>query len=478
MRRSIIYWALPVVAVLAASGCDNGLTGVNDNPNGPTHVDASFLFPNAVTGAVGTVLGFSLDEDLTALWAQQYAENQYNTEDQYDLSDARVSSLWSSFYSGPLEDFHQILEQADSDSQPNIAAPAQIMQSWTFSIATDLWGDIGYTDALHGMDAGGTMTPTYDAQQAVYDSLLADLSAAVARIDANAPTLGAADVIYHGDMTQWAKFANSLRMRLAMRLSNADPAKAQSEFAAAYAAGGFTSNADNAELDYPGDGVWDNPIYDYQKSRADHAISATMVDTLTSMADPRLAIFANPIPVDTDGSDGWTYRGQPNGSNYQTPLDSLSTIGSALTRATSPSVMMSYAEVLFLEAEAAERGWITGVTAAQLYSDAITASMQQYGIDQTAIDAYLAQPSVAYAGGSDGLRQIALQKWIALFGNGPEAYAEWRRTGYPNLTPGPDALNDGLIPVRLPYPSIEQQLNSANLDAAISRQGGASLNDP
>jgi hypothetical protein len=260
-------------------------------------------------------------------------------------------------------------------------------------------------------------------------------------------------------------------MRLAMHLSEVDADKGKQEFAVAYAAGGFTSNGDNAQLNYVGDGTWDYPIFAYERSRDDHAVSATMIDTLQSLSDPRLPLYARKNVYDT-------YAGAPNGyDNPPYPRDSISRIGEPFASATTPAVIMSYAEVLFLEAEAAERGWISA-DAGELYNQAITANMQWNGIAQGDIDAYLAQTEVAYAGGADGLRQIALQKWIALYGNGPEAYTEWRRTGYPELHAGPDAVNGGVIPVRLPYPSVEQALNGANLSQAVSNQGGASLNDP
>jgi hypothetical protein len=472
MKKTITFWAVPVVALIALAGCDSGLTGVNEDPNNPTSVDATYLLPNAITGAVGSTLGTNLHMDLTALWVQHYAEDQYSTEDRYDLADSKVSGIWSDFYAGPLEDLHQIIEQGQTANKPNVAAVGLILRSWTFSILTDLWGDIGFSEASQGTDEGGALTPKYDAQSEVYDSLLADLTVAPTLMNTTTPVITSGDLLYGGDLDKWTRFANSLRMRLAMRLSNADPAKAQQEFAAAYAAGGFTSNDDNAQLIYAGDGTWDYPIFDYQKSRDDHAISATMVDTLKSLSDPRLALYAN------ENSDG-NYAGMPNGydDSHAIRLDTISRLGTYFASATTPAVLMSYGELLFLEAEAAERGWISG-NAADLYDQAITASMQQLGIDQGAIDAYLAQPRVAYAGGADGLRQIALQKWIALFGNGPEAYAEWRRTGVPNLVAGPDAYNDGRIPVRLPYPTIEQALNGANLAEAISRQGGDDMNQP
>ena len=463
--------AVAAITLLAIGGCDNGLTGVNDNPNAPTAVDARYLLPNAITGAVGLTLGTNLHMDLTALWAQHYTESQYSAEDSYNFTDAKVQGIWNAYYSGPLEDLHQIVEQGEELNKPNVTAVGKILQVWTMSIVTDMWGDVPYTEALKGMEEGGTRTPTFDSQQSIYNSMLSDLASVPGTMDPSGAVIEDGDLIYGGDMSHWAQFANSLRMRLAMRLSEVDADKAEQEFAAAYAAGGFMSNDDNAQLNYVGDGTWDYPIFAYERDRDDHAVSATMVDTLKSLSDPRLPLYAKPNVYGT-------YAGAPNGYD-DVPFrhDSVSRIGEPFTSATTPAVIMSYAEVLFLEAEAAERGWISA-DAGELYKAAITANMEWNGISQGDIDSYLAQTAVAYAGGADGLRQIALQKWIALYGNGPEAYAEWRRTGYPVLHAGPDALNNGIIPVRLPYPSVEQSLNGANLSQAITNQGGATMNDP
>lgn len=464
------YGMVAVVALLAVGACDGGLTGVNDDPNSPTRVDASYLLPNAITGAVGLTLGTNLHMDLTALWAQQYAESQYNIEDRYDLADSKVQGIWNGYYSGPLEDLHQIIRQGQESGRPNVTAVGTILQTWTMSVVTDLWGDVPYSEALRGVEEGGTTTPVFDSQQAIYDSMFANLAAAPSMMDAGGAVIEAGDLIYQGDLGKWTRFANSLRMRLAMRLSRVDAARAAQQFAAAHAAGGFASNADNAQLDYVGDGTWDYPINIYEKDRDDHAISATLVDTLKALADPRLPLYAK---ANVYG----TYAGMPNGYD-DVPFrhDSVSRIGAPFTDAATPAVIMSYAEVLFLEAEAAELGWIAE-NPAELYTRAITANMEWNGISPSEIASYLAQAAVTYAGGSVGLRQIAVQKWIALYGNGPEAYAEWRRTGFPNLVAGPDAINNGLIPVRLPYPSVERALNGAHLEQAVANQGGATLND-
>lgn len=466
MRLPNIRTVAIVALVAAASGCDDGLTDLNQNPNAPTTAAAEFLFPNATGAAVSRAFGSGLHMDLTALWVQHYAEFLYPTEDRYELSDGTLGGHWSGFYAGPLQDFTEVIRQGVDAERPNVAAMGGIMRSWTFHIMTDLWGDIGYSEALQGRDPSSGNTPAYDPQEQVYDGLLSELTSAQAALAPGAFSIGEADLIYEGDADRWKAFANSLRLRLAMRLSEVDDAKGRGEFAAALAAGVITGNDGNAVLRYLDDGISVHPLFAYQRNRDDHGISATLVDTLLALADPRLPVYAKP-------NAGGYYKGTQNGSEDDPPLDSISRIGTYFTRADAPAVLMSYAEVLFLQAEAAERGWIAG-DAAALYRAAIRASMEQYGVPATDIDAYLAQPGVAYA----GLPSIGVQKWIALYGNGPEAYAEWRRTGYPALVAGPDAINESRIPVRLPYPSSEDRLNGANLQAAITRQGGASLNDP
>lgn len=458
--------AATAFVAVAAGACDQGLTDLNRNPNAPDFATPEQLFPNAVEASVSRVFGSGLHMDLTALLVQHYAEHEYQTEDLYQIGDGAVSGHWSSFYIGPLQDFQETIEQGVEAGRPNVAAVGTIMQQWTFHVMTDLWGDIGYSDALRGRDPSAGNTPKLDPQAVVYDGILAALKKAHSDLDPSAFALTRSDLIYKGDISKWQKFANSLRLRVAMRLSEVDPDRARVEFTEALAAGVFTSNADNAKLTYVNDEINVHPIYAYERSRNDHSVSATMIDTLKAFSDPRLPIYAKP---NTAGE----YRGTPNGVNKVQPIDSVSRIGHHFSKADASAVIMSYAEVLFLQAEAAERGWIAG-DPASLYAQAITAAMQDLGIEQAEIDAYLAQPKVAY----NGLESIGLQKWIALYGNGPEAYAEWRRTGYPALTPGPDAENGGLIPVRLPYPISEARRNGANLQEAIDRQGGATLNHP
>lgn len=466
MNATIARAVLAGALAASAAACDEGLTDLNENPNEPTQVSAEFLFTNGTEAAVTRALGAGLHMDLTALWAQHYGEMRYTEEDRFELRDPTVNTHWTGFYAGPLQDFNEVVTQGDTLERPNVEGMGIVMRSWTFQIVTDLWGDVGYTEALRGRTPGSPNTVKYDPQQVIYQGLLAELAAAQALFDPAGFRMGNGDLIYRGDPAKWKKFANSLRLRMAMRMSQVDATAGRAAFQAAMAAGVFTANADNAVLTYVDNGVDVHPIFASQRAAPTHGINATIVDSLKSLADPRLGIYA-------DRNAGGNYKGEVPASQTDVSLDSISRIGTFFSRAAAPSYLMTYAEVLFLQAEAVERGWMTG-DAGALYRAAITAHMQMLGVPAASIATYLANPRVAYA----GLPSIGLQKWIALYGNGPEAYAEWRRTGYPNLRAGPDALNDGRIPVRLPYPTIEQSLNNAALQEAITRQGGAGMNNP
>lgn len=465
-------WAAALVGItLAVSSCDDDLADININPNDPVDVGAEYLFPNAVEAAVSRVIGTSLNVDLTGLWVQHYVEFEIPIEDLYDLTDGRVSTHWNGFYAGPLQDFQEVIEKGREEDRPNTEALGLIMKGWTAQVVTDLYGDVGYSEALRGRDPSVGLSVRLDPQEEVYRQLLDDVTRGVNLLDESGVMMSAADLIYGGDVEKWRRFGNSLRMRMAMRVSDATSSliDAQQEFVNAYNAGGFESNDDSAILWYLDNGLNRHPIHLlYIGTGVKHSVSGTMIDTLMSLDDPRLPVYAE------ENAYG-EYWGAPNASAPHEEPDTVSMIGDFYTSADSPGMLMTYAELLFLQAEAAQRGWI-GASAADLYEDGIRAAMEFNGIAEADIAAYLAQPEITYKGGQEGLEQIWLQKWIALFGNGVEAYAEWRRTGYPVLTPGPDAVNDGLIPVRLFYPASEESLNAAALEEAMARQGNPTEN--
>lgn len=463
---------IPVAAVaLAGAACNDGwgdLTGINENRNAPTVARPELIFTEGIQQAAGDLLGNAFNMDYGEHLAQHFAEIAYAEEDRYLYRPNEIDNLFRLAYYEYLKDFQEVIDLGEEAGNDNIVAGGLIMKTWAFHQLTDIWGDLPYSEALKGDAEEPIFAPKYDTQEEIYNRMLADLANASEIINPSGNPFGGQDLIYKGDMAKWQKFANSLRLRLAMRISDVDPEKARAEFNAALAAPGgiFTSNADNALMCYGT--VTRNPWHTYFQSRGnDYRISATLIDTLKAFNDPRLPVYASPIASDTINK---TYIGMPNGraDGHGIKPGDVSRPGSYFLSQTACHALMTYSEVLFLQAEAVERGFITG-NAADFYEAAIRASMERWDIPADTIDTYLAQPRVQYGAGT-WKEQIGLQKWLSLFGQGLEAFAEVRRLDQPQLKPGPDAQLEH-IPLRYPYPFSEEQFNKANLLEAMDRQG-------
>ena len=481
---------LGAVLVLGVGACNTDkLINVNENPNNPQSAPPQAVFTYASRVAMQRWFGSNpVNQRGTVLTAQHLAQVQYPDEDRYARLDGEVTDAsFINTYAQELKNFQAVIVAGKAVDQPLLWGPPQIMSSLIFGYVTDVWGDVPYSQALQGDAADPNIVPAYDAQKDIYDGLFSKLGEAVTAI-AGAPgsslTLGAADPIYAGNSLRWQRFGNSLRARHAMRLANVDATKARTELTAAIAAPGglIASNADNARMVWPGDGVYDNPWAANNRTRDDHRLSDRLMGQMLPYNDPRVPVYAQPTLADPT-----VYAGMPNAltasqaGNYSLTSSRPGRVFystnrfcagcTGLTGARFPDFVLTYAEVSFTLAEAAERGWIPG-SAAAYYVQGITASMEQWGVtNAAAIAAYIAQPGIAYTPGVAGLRQIALQKWIALFTDGVEAWAEWRRTCIPvTVVPGPDAVIN-TVPRRYQYSTREHAVNSANLDAAVARQG-------
>src|SRR5574341_501587 len=435
-------------ALIGTAACGD-ITDINVNPNGPVDVPPPSILPSALQSVL--------------------TDNVFNTGLNVRYG---TTGGWPMYY-GALEDFQRMIDKGVKSATPNWEAVGRIMKAYTFSVMTEAMGDLPYTQALKG---DSILQPAYDKQSDIYNALFTEFTTASGLINPTGVGFSNGDLVYAGDMAEWRKLANSLRLRLAMHIQKANAAKAASEAAAAVAAGVFTSNADNAGLSYLTGSPNQNPIYTNHLSRDDYGMSRTLVDSLRGRSDPRLPVYAQP-------NDTGAYMGLQNGLNDGAgpPLKYVSRYGAYWRQQPDANMyFMTYAEVLLLEAEAAERGWITG-TPATLYAAAIRASMEQHGVANSDINTSLAKPSVVYVPGATGLRQIAYELWVALYMNGMEAWNEWRRTQWPPLMPGPNAVtNAGVlngIPERMPYDDQELVLNNANVKAAVSAQGFAASND-
>lgn len=469
MKLSKSSRILAVLLAVVMVSCDFG--DINVNPNAPSVVKTDLLITNTLRSVSDVVGGSALTGTILT---QQIAETQYDDASRY----SSTTFDFNGWYTGPLMDLQTIIQlntdeatRADAltgGSNANQIAFARIMKVYYFNMLTDRWGMVPYSEALQGT---GDLRPAYDTQEAIYTSMINELKAAVAQMDGGAGVRG--DFILNGNMARWAQFANTLRMKLALRIADRNPNLAASEFASAAAAGHIT-----ADVMYPylAEAQNQNPWYGRFETRTDYAISDVLNDYMQATGDYRVTKYADPAPNFSNG-DGVTTMDEVKGMTYSTdsPGDienaDVSFPGMAIRAQGAPLPILTMAEVHFMMAEAIERGFISG-NAAMHYRDANEASWRQWGVyDGADFDDYMETPEVAYSS-ANWKEKIGMQKWVALYPNGLEAWAEWRRLDYPQLTPHEFALNpSGLIPVRHSYPTTEVQLNKENYDAAVASQG-------
>jgi hypothetical protein len=453
--------------LLSLASCKKELVKINANPNATQNPQPDYLLTGVIKSVADTSYwGVDNNMNSSLLFVQHWAKIQYTDPDRYIYTNASFQSLWANAYTKGITNLNQIIKIADTQANPNYKGVALVLRSWVFTLLTDQYGDIPYKQAAN---IDQYLTPVYDAQKDVYFALLDDLTTAQAALNPSGKVI-LGDVIYGNNIAQWKKFANSLRLRIALRISDREPAKAQQVLADIQAEGSgyISSNSDIAQLVYA-DSPNQNPISNLFDTRDDYRISKTIVDQLFALNDPRLPIYASP----TQDATPQTYVGVPNGllvgDASALGLTKTSKPGTYFLAPHAPAVIISYAEVLFDRAEAAARGFTTE-DAESLYTQAIEASLNQYGVSATAIATYTASAAVKYDA-SNFRKSIGNQKWIALFGQGLEAFAEWRRLGYPQLQPAVAGALNGQMPVRFIYPGTEQSLNSTSYRAAVAHQG-------
>lgn len=462
-----IYLFAAAVIFLTTSACKKELVRTNINPNATQNPQPDYLLTAAEKLTSDFYWGADNNFNSSLLIIQHWAKIQYTEPDRYIFSNSSFTSLWNTGYAQSITDLNTIINLPDETANSNYKGVALVLRSWVFQLLTDAYGDIPYKQAG---DIKTYLTPAYDSQKDVYFGLLDDLKTANASLSATGKSI-AGDVIYGGSIDSWKRLANSLRFRIALRIADREPEKSKTVITEILSdAGGLiSSNAQTAQFIYS-TSPQQNPASAWFDTRDDFRIGKTIVDKLYALNDPRLPIYASK-PSDTSVK---TYVGVPSGLTNSDANNlgfaKTSKPGSAFLVAQAPAVIFSYAEILFDRAEAAARE-LSDENAEELYAAAITASLNQYGItDNTVISNYLAQPDITYKAGNYK-KSIGEQKWIALFGNGLEAFAEWRRLDYPQLSAGAAGVLDGKIPVRFIYPGSEQSLNNANYKSAVATQG-------
>jgi hypothetical protein len=458
MKRAIKYIGAIMAMLFATTSCDDFLD-VNTDPNNPINAPVELLFPAAVISTAGTVGGqYAI---LGGLWSQYYtqnnASNQYKDIDSYNIisTNTTFAGRYTELYSGALNDYQVMRDRSRTAGQWDAYLMATVMQSYTYQILTDLYGDISIDEALQGNQ--GNVNPVFRPGPEVYDTLIARINFALAQdIPEGSASSGLSenDVVFGGDMEQWVRFANTLKLKIFIRQSEARPDVAQAGIEEMYAAGAeFLETSANVDI-FEDVTSRRNPLYEMDQSTALNTnqnlkASLTLFEFLEENTDPRLQALYREA---TSGG----YKGQQQGTFNATTaqLDPLS-VSRALIEPDAPVYFISEAESYFLQAEAVLRGWGTG-DAAALYNAGVDASFAQLGVDRGG--------RYPFPGGGfeEQLKAIITQKWVALAGTyqGLEAYFEQLRTGYPDFFDYPvEGVTGGVFAKRLPLPNIVSQRN-------------------
>jgi hypothetical protein len=461
-----------VVLMLApAVSCTDNFENINDNPNQPAEVPRAYLFTYAVETMLDQLYGGFDNSRVGMTLAQFWSQNQYTEESRFQYRPATNNTTWNAFYTGlfNLQEIIRLNEADDVTRSNNEIAMARILKAWMFQFLTDVYGDIPYEEALKSAD--DEVSPAYTPQSEIYPSLLTELRAARDQIDTEAPGFGEADLIYGGNMEKWKKFANALIMRVAIRMADRMEGESLAAIEEA-AAGTFTSNEDNAQINYLEAQPNTNPLYVsvIVDNRIDFSSSTTLVNVMQGNNDPRLPSYFE--PAESSGE----FVGRPFGQNAAAANavspDDVSQLSERILAPDFPGMLMDFAEVNFILAEAAQRGATLPKTADAYYEDGIRASMEYWEAGTTGeIDAYIAANPYDAA---NWHQSIGVQKWIALYMQGFQGWIEFRRLDFTGILKMPVSgplIDIDQIPVRRTYPPDEQTLNQSNYSVAVERQG-------
>ncbi len=497
--KKIFQYSLIGIFSLFVSACDSGFDELNTNETAPTSVNPAFLLNNAVINASfttgTTIYEMGIVQQIISPNSGVLTGANYNQDNR----NATVT-MWQRYYQSVIRNTRDVIARAEQlPERNNLIQMARIWQAFAFMVMTDTYGDVPYTDAGKGLTEQ-VFLPRYDAQQSIYTDIIKELTEASAALDPT-KTIETADVMYAGNIDKWRKLGYSLLLRAGMRLTKADANLAQQTVAKAFQGGVILANADNCLVRHDNNYQNANGAMLNSTEANNFYLTEPFVKFLKDSGDPRLKSIAVRYVGATSGPEQNAARastdpsvqiGMPMGNDNNSIAGVAAALGLASfydftqadrTRVVSvaaPMFLVTAAQTQLLLAEAAQRGWISGDPAAY-FNSGVRAHMEQMAaysansaIGQPEIDAYLsANPFIP----GKALEQINTQYWVASFLNGPEAFANFRRTGFPVLTPNPFPGKDiqGDFIRRLTYPNSEISVNSANIQEAIARMGPDNL---
>ena len=446
---------------LGLSSCQSDLTSLNDDPKHPSILPSENLLATAMYQSSYYMDNPSVNFNNYRFFTQQMSETQYPDETQYNLvTRNQPRNHFNRMYVYSLNNIKQAKinlknEVETDDVRTNKLATLEIEEIFIWENLVNTFGDIPYSESLKPDEI---LTPKYDDAKTIYLDLIKRIDAVTATIKPSAA--GYSDLVYGGNMTKWKKFANSIKLRLGINLADVDPALSKTTVESAIAAGVISSDSEAYKFSYDGN-TFSNPVFDnlVASGRNDFLPSQLTINTMSSLSDPRMDVWFTKV--------GGVYKGGVFGE-LNDPYTNFSQLGPYFRSATTASNLLSYAEVAFIKAEAAARGYAAGGTAAVLYDTAVTASMNENGVNPANTITYLAaNPYNAV----NWKQSIGVQAWIALFNRGFASWNFTRRLDSPTLV-NPPKSNLSSVPYRMPYSDQEYVLNGANVNAAASKIGG------
>ncbi|MDR3287740.1 MAG: SusD/RagB family nutrient-binding outer membrane lipoprotein [Prevotellaceae bacterium] len=500
MKIKIYKYLFAFTIALLSFSCQD-LENVNTDPNNPAKVPSNMLFGGAQKKIMDYVYDVWFSGRQSLVYAQYWGQRNYTEEDRYQIRESVNNSYFNVFYT-LIHNLDEVIElNTNPETAPisavygnnnNQIAAAKVLKVWLYSVITDTWGNVPYVEV--GKLEDGLYYPKYDDQKTIYDELIKELTEAADMIDESEIAFVGGDRIYAGDASKWKKFANSLKIRLALHTSKVTGSKWKDYIAEALASGVFESNDDVAAYHYS---TSPEHCYFYEgffvEARNDFTLTRSFIDILkgqpdtlnskshpwTAVVDPRLSIYTTP----RNGQ----YIGIPYGipsSNMTAAFRNLApNIYSAPPLVLTPDFpvpLLTYAEVQFIISE------YNGFSAPE-YVEGVTASLEYWaGLDGVALSQSDVDDYVDAVSQSVDAEAVALQKYIDLYMNGMEAWTEIRRTGYPEQLLLPNEISTksaaganllfttlsdtkGLIVARVKYPTNESTLNKANFEEAVSK---------
>jgi hypothetical protein len=466
MKKMKNLFLIALLLVISTS-CED-FDGWNVDEKNPAEVPADFLVTSAEYTLFLRMTSISVNYNIFRYFAQNVGSTTYQDEPNYDLVTRDVQgTFFIYFYRDILNDLNDaktiVMNGNDFDDiKANKLAQIELLEVFAWHVLVDTFGDVPYTEALKAGE--GNYLPKYDDDAAIYTDLFRRIDLALGQLTSGGTGFSNADLIYNGDADAWTKFGNTLKLKMAVRIADADPTMAATMASAAVLGGIFENSLDEFVYPFESSPPNTNPLWTslVQSGRSDFVIANTMVDLIVPLNDPRTTTYFddNQIP----------YIGGEYGTN--SPFANFTHIGQYFQEQALPGSLLSYSESQFLMAEAIERSLVTGV-AEEFYEEGVTSSIIHYG--GTAADAatYLAQPTVSYASAPWNER-IGVQKYLALYmTNGFESWSSWRMLDWPKMNIAAEKLLP--VPRRYIYPNDEPNINGANYDAASAAMGGDNL---